>query len=300
MSKPITEHLRVLRPAEGILAFYDGRVEGQRFAEELNWVDRGALSLGVCSYALVAGNEALVYDTHVSIDHAKAIRTALEAGGARKITVVLSHWHLDHVAGTEVFADCEIVANRRTMAHLTRHKAAIEAGTKSGPPAIDPLILPTRLFDGQLTLTLGERSVELIECDIHSDDATVIWLPQTRTLLAGDTLEDTVTYVAEPEGLGRHLADLERLETLGPVHILPNHGDPDVIAAGGYPKTLIKATRAYVEALRRTPHDPSLGSLHLKDFVAAEIEAGWIRYFEPYEDVHRSNVAAVLAASAKP
>lgn len=299
MSKPITEHLRVLRPADGILGFYDGRVEGQRFADEPNWVDRGALSLGVCSYALVAGDEALVYDTHVSVDHAKAIRAALEADGVRKLTVVLSHHHLDHVAGTEVFADCEIIANHRTMTHLTRHKAAIEAGTKSGPPAIDPLILPTRLFEGHLALTLGGRPVDLIECDIHSDDATVIWLPDTRTLLAGDTLEDTVTYVAEPEGLARHLVDLGRLEALDPVHILPNHGDPDVIAAGGYPKMLIAATRAYVEALRRTPSDLALRSLPLRDLVAPQVEAGWIRYFEPYEDVHRSNVAAMMGASAK-
>ena len=132
----------------------------------------------------------------------------------RKFTVVLSHWHLDHVAGTAAFADCEIIANRRTMQHLTRHKAAIEAGTHHGPPAIDPLILPTRLFDGQMQLTLGGREIQLIELNIHSDDATVIWLPDERILLAGDTLEDTVTYVGEPENFDRHLEDLERLWAL--------------------------------------------------------------------------------------
>ena len=34
-------HTRVLRPAEGVYAFYDGRIEGYRFAEEENWVDGG-------------------------------------------------------------------------------------------------------------------------------------------------------------------------------------------------------------------------------------------------------------------
>ena len=99
----------------------------------------------------------------------------------RKFTVVLSHWHLDHVAGTAAFADCEIIANRRTMQHLTRHKAAIEAGTHHGLPAIDPLILPTRLFDGAMQLTLGGREIQLIELNIHSDDATVIWLPASAS-----------------------------------------------------------------------------------------------------------------------
>ena len=53
-------------------------------------------------------------------------------------------------------------------------------------------------------------------------------------------MEDTVTYVAEPHRLEAHLADLERLARLDPARILPNHGDPDVIAAGGYPSGLIK------------------------------------------------------------
>ena len=246
-----TRHLRVLEPARGIVAFYDGRVENYRFAEGPNWVDDGALSLGIASYALVEGDAALVYDTHISVEHARFIRTALEARGVRRFTVVLSHWHLDHVAGTAAFADCEIIANRRTAAHLERRKTAIEAGAHDGPPAINPLILPTRLFEGQMTLALGGREIELIEANIHSDDATVIWLPEERILLAGDTLEDTVTYVGEPENFDRHLADLDRLWALDPAFILPNHGDPDVIAGGGYSSSLIRATQDYIRALQQ-------------------------------------------------
>ena len=93
------EHLRVLRPAAEVYAFYDGRVDGYRFADGPNWVDDGALSLGIASYALVSGDSALVYDTHVSLEHARRIRSVLEADGVRSFTVVLSHWHLDHVAG---------------------------------------------------------------------------------------------------------------------------------------------------------------------------------------------------------
>ena len=119
-------------------------------------------------------------------------------------------------------------------------------------------------------------------------------------MLAGDALEDTVTYVAEPQGLGRHLLDLDRLAALDPARILPNHGDPDVIAAGGYAKTLIAATQDYIRALQRTPHDPALRSLSLQDFAAPQIKAGWIRYFEPYEDVHRSNLEGMLATSSRP
>src|SRR5262245_42796520 len=95
-------HTRVLRPAEGLYAFYDGRIEGYRFAEGPNWVDEGALGVGIASYAVVSGDRALVYDTHTSIEHARFIRDFLAGEGVDTLTVVLSHWHLDHVAGTEV------------------------------------------------------------------------------------------------------------------------------------------------------------------------------------------------------
>jgi cyclase len=108
-------HLRLLEPAPGILAWYDGRVEGHRFAPGPNWVDDGALSLGIASYAVVDGDHALVYDTHVSVAHAERIRADLTAHGVRHVTVVLSHWHLDHVAGTEAFADCRVIANVRRV-----------------------------------------------------------------------------------------------------------------------------------------------------------------------------------------
>ena len=68
--------MRTLRPTPEIYAFYDGRVEGYSFGDAPNWVDEGALSLGIASHAIVDGDEALIYDTH--IDHARHVRRTLE------------------------------------------------------------------------------------------------------------------------------------------------------------------------------------------------------------------------------
>jgi cyclase len=293
-------HTRILRPADGIVAFYDGRVEGYRFAAETNWVDDGALALGIASYAVVDGDEALVYDTHVSLEHARLVRETLEAEGVRRFVVVLSHKHLDHIAGTEAFADCEVVATSLTAEALAAKKDAIEAGTLAGPPGIDPLVLPTRTFEDRMTLDVGGRRVELIHVDIHSDDAAVLWLPAERILFAGDTLEDTVTYVSEPDGLDRHLAGLDELAALDPDRILPNHGDPDVIAAGGYPKGLIDATRDYLHKLLRMPDEPALRATPLTELIAGDVDAGRLTYFPPYEEVHRENLAAVAPIPPSP
>src|SRR5205823_1481835 len=155
-------------------------------------------------------SEAIVYDTHVSLDHARAVRLALEQLGVTRFQVVLSHWHLDHVAGTEIFKGSPVIANARTAHHLSSQREAIEAGTSSGPPGIKPLVLPTETFSGARRLEWGGEPVVLMEFNIHSDDGTVLFLPERGILLAGDTLEDTVTYVNDPQDFAIHLQELDR------------------------------------------------------------------------------------------
>jgi glyoxylase-like metal-dependent hydrolase (beta-lactamase superfamily II) len=290
----VLEHLRTLHLADHLIGFYDGRVPGQRFMAEENWVDDGALELGVCSYAVVDGGEALVYDTHISVPHAATVRRTLEELGATRITVVLSHAHLDHVAGTEAFADCEILANELTAAGLEERRPAIEAGTAGGPPAISPLVMPTATFDRTTRLQIGSLDVELAQFDIHSRDGTVLRVASDGILLAGDTLEDTVTYVSEADGLRTHLAELERLRAFASgCRIYPNHGSVEAIAGGGYADTFISATEEYITGLLRHADDPRPGDDDLRAFLAGPLAAGWVTYFAPYERVHASNLAAV-------
>lgn len=123
----------------------------------------------------------------------------------------------------------------------------------------------------------------------------VVWDPRARLLLAGDTVEDTVTFVDEPWGFEAHLRDLERLPELRPAHVLPNHGDPGIIERGGYGPGLLSATQDYVRFLQRCATEPELRETPLREVMAAAIDAGDVVYFEPYEEIHRENVATVLA-----
>jgi cyclase len=289
----MTETLSILEPYAGIFAYYDGRIEGKRLhAQGPNWLDDGAYSLGVASYAIVDGDEALVYDTHISLAHAAAIRAHLESVGVRMIRVVLSHWHKDHIAGNAVFADCEIIALALTAQKLQENRDRIEAAN----PPIAPLIMPTRLFDQKLELTVGQRRVELHHFAIHSADGNVIWLPDEKLLLAGDTLEDTVTYIAEPRQIATHIAELLRLRTWPIAKILPSHGDRGRIAEGGYAPALVDANLSYLERLSAAIAQGETVLPSLRDFAATDIASGAILYFPPYEDVHQSNIAAVTAA----
>ena len=151
-----------------------------------------------------------------------------------------------------------------------------------------------------MELRVGGSAAELIHLNIHSDDAVVVWLPERRLLLAGDTVEDPITYVDEPTALGSSPVATWPVGSRSSDRsaILPDHGDPEVIAAGGYTAALIDATRAYVRKLQRCRTEPELRAAGLEDFVAELLAAGSINYFEAYEAVHRSNVETVVAAGA--
>ncbi len=294
MTQPTT--LSLLDLGEHLLGFYDGRIPGVRYhSRDPNWLDDGGFALGIASYAVVDGPSAIVYDTHLSLAHARAIRNVLEARGVRDIRVVLSHWHLDHVARNAVFSDCEIIACAGTARLLSEKRGAIEAGTHDGLPAIFPLVLPTTIFTGGHDLKCGDVAIELRPLDIHSRDGVAMYLPHDGTLLAGDTVEDTVTYVDEPQRLAEHLRDLERMATWEFSRILPNHGSKERIMGQGYDRGLIDATRIYIERLLRVGEDEHLASLSLAAFIPESLADGSVTLFEPYEAVHKSNVQKVLA-----
>ncbi|PSH57553.1 MULTISPECIES: MBL fold metallo-hydrolase [Phyllobacterium] len=293
---PLGSTLRIHRPYECVYAFYDGRIDGVRaYSDAPNWLDDGAYSLGVCSYAVVSGEDALVYDTSISLPHARIIRKTLEGEGVRHIRVVLSHWHVDHVAGNEVFADCEIIANDLTAKALLDNRDNLE----NRDPPIRPLVMPNRTFGGELDLKIGDIDVILRHVDIHSHDGTMMILPHLKLLFAGDALEDPVTYVSEPTGLKRHLRDIDRMAAWNLTKILPNHGAEEVIVADGYGPGLIDATRNYVTKLLRLGNEPELAKQDLQSFVSEDIRAGIIQYYAPYEAVHAENVKAVLTGHAE-
>ena len=167
--------MRLLTPPEGILAFYDGR-EGRRELEQPNWLDDGALMLGIASYAIVDGDEALVYDTRLSVDRARWIR---ERAQRDEVAVVLGPRHLDHVAGTEDdFADCDVLAGPLTAKLLGEQREAVETAT----PPVKPLVLPTARC--RRALQVGTTTVQALAFDIHAYDHTLLWLPERRILLA--------------------------------------------------------------------------------------------------------------------
>lgn len=286
---------QVIEINKHLIAFYDGRDPNlKRFSSEWNWVDDGAMKLGVATYAIHSEGQALVYDTFTSVDQARWARQYLEKKkGVKRFILVLSHWHPDHVGGNAVYSDSPIVASDVGRATLARLKQDLEEGKAFGPPGIKPLILPNVGYRQRLELFVGDIKVELHNVNIHSPDSTVVLIPSDKILLAGDTLEDSVTFMVEVADLPEHVRNLRNMKFLKFDRIYPNHGDPKVIAGGGYRKTLIDATTGYITRMVLRSHDKNYLKSSLESYIGDSVSKGWISLYQPYREVHSDNLKAV-------
>ena len=290
-------NMRVFQINDHLLSFYDGRPpEPSRHPEVKTWADEGALNVGVATYVIHRGNAALVYDTYPTTQEARWVRDYLQKVGIRHFTVVNSHWHLDHVGGNVAYADADRISTERAIQLLTAKKAAIEAGTEWRPPAVKPLVIPNIGITADASCYVGDIKVELRPVNIHSEDGLVIYLPRDRILLAGDTLEDTVTFVSEPERIAEHYKNLQKLKHWNIDRIFPNHGNPNVISHGGYGTTLIDATMDYLRKLVLRVHDADYLNGTLEDYVGDSVKKGWVSIWWAYREAHQTNLKRVSKA----
>jgi cyclase len=290
-------NMRVFTINDHLLAFYDGRPPASSQAREAaNWADFGALDVGVATYVIHRGDQALVYDSFPYVEEAKFVRDYLTKAGIKHFVLVNSHWHLDHVGGNAVYADSDRIATNKTIEILEAKKTAIETAAEWGTPAIKPLVLPNIGIDTETTVYVGDVKVELRPIEIHSEDGLVVYLPKDRFLLAGDTLEDSVTFISEPDHVITHYRNLKRMGAWDIDRIFPNHGNPDVISHGGYQKTLIDATTNYLRKLVGHAHDADYLKGTLEDYAGDSVQKGWVSIWWAYRDAHARNLERMEAA----
>jgi cyclase len=124
----------------------------------------------------------------------------------------------------------------------------------------------------------------------------VLYLPADRTLLAGDTLEDTLTFIVEPEHIPTQYRNLQAMKRWPIDRIYPNHGNPDVIGHGGYRTTLIDATQDYLRQMVMRAHDRDYLKGSVEDYVHDSVAKGWVSVWWAYREAHETNLARVAAA----
>lgn len=150
---------------------------------------------------------------------------------------VLTHWHWDHTFGMhKVNGLC--IANEKTNKYLAEWKAKIE---KNGPDeffAINESIrkeyannrevvvsLADIIYSGEMTLDFGGCKVKILQAEApHTDDSTLVYVMDDKTLFLGDsTCTDFFTGIKREE-LCKKLA--EKIKKINPEICVEGHWVP--------------------------------------------------------------------------
>lgn len=105
------------------------------------------------------------------------------------------------------------------------------------------LTLPTRTFEGKLTLHVGDKLVELIQVGpAHTKGDLIVWLPKERVVYTGDILFIGMHPIVWEGPISNWIAACDRLLELDADVIVPGHG-PITDNAG------VRETKAYWEQM---------------------------------------------------
>lgn len=183
---------------------------------------------------IIGDNGVMVIDTQATPHMAQDVMRRIREITDKPVKfVLLSHYHAVRVLGAAAYEPENIIASRLT------YEMIVERGQQDwdsefgrfprlfqGHETIPGLTWPSIVFDGKITVDLGNRKVEIWNPGKgHTQGDTIAWLPEEKILYAGDLVE----YGATPYTGDAHLTDwpatLQALRDLKPNKLVPGRGD---------------------------------------------------------------------------
>lgn len=245
-----------------------------RLADETYAYLQGTCATGYSNAGLVcSGDEALLVDTLYTLGQTKQMLSAIaESVPAVDICwVVNTHHDGDHWWGNQLVGDAMIVSSisaAQTMRHAgpetvipflspdtdPRLRAILEPFDFSG---ITPTY-PTITFDGELELTVGRRTVRVIEVGpAHTVGDVIIHVPDERVVYAGDVQVFGSHGVVHSGPIDHCIRACDTILELDVDTVVPGHGPVGGKAEVVRVRDYLERVRAHATAAHQRGQSPS-------------------------------------------
>ena len=187
---------------------------------------------------LVTSDGVVMFDTpQQPIDAVRWRETLLEHGPIRYL--INTEPHGDHIMGNAYFPGVEVVAQRGLLA---RYEQALPQMT--GPERLEmlkerdpdsvwlfnhpdyPPNPPTTLFDTELTLHVGDHTLQIIHYPGHTAPQTAIYIPEENVVFTGDNIFCRCKTFIQEADPWEWIDSLKRIDALDAEIISPGHGEP--------------------------------------------------------------------------
>jgi len=174
------------------------------------------------------------------VDYCKKVK------GDRKLYVVNTHSHFDHIWGNSAFKDWEIIAHRKCFEVIkSEGENTLKEISEKYPEWIKEeieLVLPNFIFEKEINFYDRDGNVEIKHLPGHTEDSSVIIIRPENILIAGDMVEDPFPLL-ERTGIDTYIRNLKYLEDRNFSRVIPSHGQRQ-------DSLLIKDNIHYLEELR--------------------------------------------------
>lgn len=193
-------------------------------------------------------------------------------------TVIVTHYHADHVYGLQVFknAGARIVAHEASGEYLNSETARLrlEVSRQELFPWVDEstrLVPPDAPIKGAIKLVVGGVNFDIIPVGpSHTPDDLVVWLPQSRVLFAGDLVfRNRIPFVGQADSR-QWIESLNTLLKFQAKIMVPGHGP-----VSNNPQQDMSLTRDYLVYLRQTM---GKGAADLVPFDEVYKNTDWSRF----------------------
>jgi glyoxylase-like metal-dependent hydrolase (beta-lactamase superfamily II) len=162
--------------------------------------------------------------------------------------VVLTHHHADHIYGSYLFPEAELISHRECREILLKVGQQSLEQAKAQTPALSPveLRIPQLVFETDLLIRLGEKTIHIMHAPGHAPDGVVVHLREDKVLIASDVV--TPVPLAVQGDLEELIKSLKMLKTLNLENIIQGHGG--VLLRGEIEET-VDSNVAYLRAIER-------------------------------------------------
>ena len=251
----------------------------ERVTEDV-FVFISALYAEVSAVVVTTPDGAVVIDTLPFPEETDQVREFALRRCPRGIRYVINtHHHADHVYGSYLFPEAELIAHRQCRDILLKVGEESLARAKAQTAMLAPveLRIPQLVFEVDLLLRLAEKTIHLIHAPGHSPDGVMVHLREDKVLVASDIL--TPVPLMPRGNPDEMIASLKGIKALNLENVIQGHGgvllrgeiDETVDSSVSYIKTVRKKVQAIVDKGR--PRS-DLASIDIEDCGKSRIPLG--------------------------
>jgi cyclase len=227
----------------------------ERVTEDI-YVFISELYVEVAATVIVTPEGAVVIDTLPFPQETQQVRDFALRRCPRGIRyIVNTHHHADHVYGSYLFPEAELIAHRYCRQILLKVGQESLDQAKAQTPALAPvqLRIPQLVFETEMLLRLGEKTIHFMHAPGHTSDGIMVHIREDKVLVASDVVTPVPLITrGDPDVLAR---SLKGIKTLNLENAIQGHGgvllrgeiDETVDSNIGYLKDINNKVRAVVE-----------------------------------------------------